>query len=95
MNSASTGQPASAAEQIALLERQLADAQKLTALGELVGTTTHEFNNVLMTILNYARLGLRHKDEATRDKALQKILDASQRAAKITGSVLAMTGSRN
>jgi len=95
MNSASTGQPASAAEQIALLERQLADAQKLTALGELVGTTTHEFNNVLMTILNYARLGLRHKDEATRDKALQKILDASQRAAKITGSVLAMARNRS
>ncbi len=67
----------------------------MTALGELVSTTTHEFNNVLMTILNYARLGLRHKDEATRDKALQKILDAGQRAAKITGSVLAMARNRS
>ena len=57
-------------------------AQKLTALGELVSTTTHEFNNVLMTILNYARMGLRHKDEATRDKALEKILAAAQRAPK-------------
>jgi signal transduction histidine kinase len=94
MASASNSQP-SAAEQIAALERQLADAQKLTALGELMGTTTHEFNNVLMTILNYARLGVRHKDEATRDKALQKILDAAQRAAKITGSVLAMARNRS
>src|SRR4051812_7283150 len=81
--------------QIAALEQQLAQAQKMTALGELMSTTTHEFNNVLMTILNYARLGLRHKDEATRDKALQKILDAGQRAAKITSSVLGMARNRS
>src|SRR4051812_32196843 len=49
-------------EQIAALQEQLAKTQKLAALGELVSTTTHEFNNVLMTILNYARMGLRHKD---------------------------------
>lgn len=91
----SHSQPPSPADQIASLEQQLAEAQKMTALGELVSTTTHEFNNVLMTILNYARLGLRHKDEPTRDKALQKILDASQRAAKITGSVLAMARNRS
>ncbi len=95
MTVASHPQPLSPAEQIAALEQQLADAQKMTALGELVSTTTHEFNNVLMTILNYARLGLRHKDEATRDKALQKILDAGQRAAKITSSVLAMARNRS
>ena len=69
-------------------------AQKLTALGELVGTTTHEFNNVLMTILNYAKMGLRHKDEPTRDKALDKIHTAAQRAAKITNSVLGMARNR-
>lgn len=67
----------------------------MTALGELMSTTTHEFNNVLMTILNYARLGMRHKDEATRDKALDKIYNAAQRAAKITGSVLAMARNRS
>ena len=51
---------------------------RLTALGELVSTTTHEFNNVLMSVINYAKMGLRHKDEETRDKALTKILDAGQ-----------------
>ena len=95
MTRAAPGQLLDPAQQIAALEQQLAEAQKMTALGELVSTTTHEFNNVLMTILNYARLGLRHKDEATRDKALQKILDAGQRAAKITGSVLAMARNRS
>lgn len=76
------------------LMQQLVQAQKMTALGELVSTTTHEFNNVLMTIINYAKLGLRHKDEASRDKALQKILTASERAARITNSVLGMARNR-
>lgn len=81
-------------EQIELLKQQLQQAQKMTALGELVSTTTHEFNNVLMTIINYAKLGLRHKDEATRDKSLDKILNAANRAAKITNSVLGMARNR-
>ena len=62
------------AEQVQLLKEQPARAQRMTALGELLGTTTHEYNNVLMTVLNYAKMGIRHKDEATRDKAFEKIL---------------------
>ena len=50
---------------------------------------------MLTTIINYAKLGLRHKDEATRDKALTKILDASLRAEKITNGVLGMARNRS
>src|ERR1051326_9557411 len=82
-------------QQVLILKQQLAQAQRLTALGELVGTTTHEFNNVLMTILNYAKMGLRHKDTATRDKALDKILNAANRAAKITNGILAFARNRS
>src|SRR4051812_28900482 len=82
-------------DQIAALEQQLARTQRLAALGELTSTTTHEFNNVLMTILNYARMGMRHKDEATRDKALEKILAAAQRASKITSTILAVARNRS
>ncbi len=81
-------------QKVALLEEQLLQAQKLTSLGELMSTTTHEFNNILMTVLNYARMGMRHKDEPTRDKALEKIYNAATRAAKITGSVLGMARNR-
>ena len=64
-------------------------------LGELTGTATHEFNNVLMTIINYAKLGLRNRDDASRDKALSKILEASERAAKITTTILAQARNRS
>lgn len=95
MSSSGNGNPLTPQQQIEQLKQQLAEAQKLTALGELVSTTTHEFNNVLMTILNYAKMGLRHKDEATRDKALQKILTAAERANKITNAVLGAARNRS
>jgi signal transduction histidine kinase len=83
------------AEQVRILEEQLRQAQKLTALGELMSMTTHEFNNVLMTILNYAKMGMRHRDDATRDKAFEKILNAGQRAAKITNGILGFARNRS
>jgi signal transduction histidine kinase len=81
------------AAEVAELRRQVLEARKLAGLGELLGTTTHEFNNALTTILNYAKLGLRHRDQPTRDKALERILSAGTRAAKITASVLGMSRS--
>ena len=81
-------------EQVAFLKQQLFEAQKLTALGELVSTTTHEFNNVLTTIINYAKMGQRHRDVETRDKAFDKIMAAGQRAAKITNGILGFARNR-
>jgi len=69
--------------------------QSMAALGELTSTATHEFNNVLMTVINYAKLGIRNRDDASRDKALTKILEASERAAKITGTILAQARNRS
>jgi two-component system, NtrC family, sensor kinase len=81
--------------QIAALKSQLVQAQRMTTLGELVSTTTHEFNNILMTILNYSKMGMRHEDKGVRAKAFEKIHMASQRAAKITGSILGMARNRS
>lgn len=79
---------------IAVLEERLEKVEQLTAVGELASTTTHEFNNILMTIINYAKMGVRHTDAATRDKAFGKILDAGNRAAKVTATVLGLARNR-
>lgn len=81
--------------ELTALKQELLRTQRLAALGELVGTTTHEFNNVLTTILNYAKMGLRNKDEPTRDKAFDRILAAAVRAEKITNSVLGIARNRS
>ena len=74
--------------QVAELRKQLAECQKLSSVGALASSITHEFNNILTTVINYAKMGLRHKDAATRDKAFDKILSAGQRASKITTGML-------
>jgi two-component system NtrC family sensor kinase len=81
-------------EENAALRAKLEQMQRMAVLGELTSTTTHEFNNLLTTMLNYAKLGLRYRDEPSRDKAFQRILDASNRAAKLTGTILAMARNR-
>jgi len=82
-------------DEITALKKRLDQTQRMTALGELVSTTTHEFNNVLMTIINYAKMGMRHEDKETRDKAFDKINKAGMRASKITNAVLGMARNRS
>ncbi len=94
MTTVGTNENGNLQQQVEVLKQQLGQAQRLTALGELVSTTTHEFNNVLMTILNYAKMGARHKDAATRDKCFDKILASANRAATITNTVLGMARNR-
>lgn len=85
----------SADQTLAQLQQRLAQVERLAAVGELTSTTTHEFNNLLMTILNYAKMGLRNKDEASREKAFTRILDAANRGAKITNTVLGLARNRS
>jgi signal transduction histidine kinase len=78
--------PASEADQ---LREQLLRAQRLSSVGTLASSVAHEFNNILTTIMNYAKLGLRGETgEGARLQALDKILNGSQRAATIISSML-------
>jgi signal transduction histidine kinase len=71
------------------LRQQLLHAQRLSSVGALASSVAHEFNNILTTIINYAKLGLRSEgDDAGRTQALEKILKGSQRAATIINSML-------
>jgi len=81
-------------QEVADLRQKLMQAQKLTAIGALASSITHEFNNILTTLINYAKMGLRHQDAATRDKSFEKILHAGQRASKITTGMLAFARSK-
>lgn len=74
---------------VKMLEEQLMQTQRLSSVGALASSITHEFNNILTTVINYAKMGVRHKDAKTRDKAFDRILSAGQRATKITTGMLA------
>lgn len=80
--------------EVANLQEQLERSQRMATLGELTSTATHEFNNLLMTILNYAKVGLRNSDQASRDKAFDRIFSAANKASKLTGSILALARNR-
>lgn len=78
--------PSSEADQ---LRQQLLQAQRLSSVGALASSVAHEFNNILTTIINYAKLALRNDaDGPARTQALEKILKGSQRAATIVNSML-------
>jgi signal transduction histidine kinase len=71
------------------LREQLLRAQRLSSVGTLASSVAHEFNNILTTIMNYAKLGLRpDSSEQGRVQAFEKILKGSQRAATIISSML-------
>src|SRR5262245_31571167 len=72
-----------------VLRQQLLQAQRLSSVGALASSVAHEFNNILTTIINYAKLGLRPScDDNERVEALEKILKGGQRAALIVSSML-------
>src|ERR1700704_4374107 len=71
------------------LRQQLLRAQRLSSVGTLASSVAHEFNNILTTIMNYAKLGLKPDiNEASRVQAFEKILKGSQRAATVISSML-------
>jgi PAS domain S-box-containing protein len=78
-------------------ERQLSDtqealrqSQKVEALGQLTGGIAHDFNNLLTVIRGSADL-LRRREltEDKRRRYIEAISDTADRAAKLTGQLLA------
>jgi len=71
-------------------EDQLRQAHKMQALGQLTGGIAHDFNNLLTVIQGSAdMLRRRALDEDKRVRFAEAIVQASSRAAALTGQLLA------
>jgi two-component system, cell cycle sensor histidine kinase and response regulator CckA len=67
------------------LEQQVAQAQKMNAVGQLAGGIAHDFNNLLQAIIGYSELLL--ASHRSSDPAFQDIMQIKQNANRAAGLV--------
>ena len=74
------------------MERQLRQAQKFEAIGQLAGGVAHDFNNVVGAILGWAELGLEENQGRTKaSERFGRIKEQAERAAALTRELLAFS----
>ncbi len=74
------------------LERQLLQAQKMEAIGQLAGGVAHDFNNILQAINGYTELALEDTSAGhPAQRSLAEIAKAAERAGKLVGQLLAFS----
>lgn len=74
------------------LKRQVAQATKMQAVGQLAGGVAHDFNNILTAIIGYCDLMLlRHPPGDSDYDDIQQIKNNSNRAASLTRQLLAFS----
>ena len=85
------GRRANRAE-LAKVEHQLRQAQKLEAVGRLAAGVAHDFNNLLTVILSLSELVAASLEESDpRRQDIADILSAGQRAEELTAQLLAFS----
>ena len=76
----------------AKLKRQVAQATKMQAVGQLAGGVAHDFNNILTAIIGHCDLMLmRHTPGDSEYDDIQQIRSNSNRAAGLTRQLLAFS----
>lgn len=84
-----------AEEERGQLREQLLQAQKMESLGLLAGGIAHDFNNLLTGVLGNAHLiQLELSADHAANPPLEHLLEAGQRAARLTRQLLAYSGQR-
>ena len=77
-------------------EAKLRQAQKMEAVGQLVAGVAHNYNNLLTITMGFTEMALEHED-TTDDlrPLLREVQNATERGAKLTRQLLAMTRTRD
>jgi len=76
------------------LEIQLAQAQKMEAIGTMAGGIAHDFNNILTAMIGYTELAKSEEDHEMRNDCLNQVLKASERAKSLVNQILAFSRTR-
>ncbi len=72
------------------LEKQLVQAQKFEAIGQLAGGIAHDFNNMIGAILGWAEMGIEETSSSPRlHRYFDKVRQQASRAAGLTRQLLA------
>jgi signal transduction histidine kinase/CheY-like chemotaxis protein len=81
-----------AAEDKANLERQLLQAQKMEAVGQLAGGIAHDFNNLLLVISGYTSMVQERQAPESEDNLdLDEVRKAADRATVLTRQLLSFS----
>jgi PAS domain S-box-containing protein len=73
------------------VEEQLAQSQKMEALGQLTGGIAHDFNNMLLVVSGNARLLKQRISDLPTTRAIEAIKVAAARAESLTRQLLSFS----